>query len=511
MGAPGGVPLPHDDHLLTSEDATDDLRGRSVRGGAVTLLGQAGRFTLQLGSTMLLARLLAPDDFGLLAMVAAVTGLVAVFKDFGLASATVQRPQITHRQVSNLFWINAGVSLVLFALTVAAAPLIAAFYQEPRLVGITIGLATTFVFGGLTAQHLALLRRRMRLTAIAVIEVVSLAIGVSLAVITAWLGIGYWALVLLQVAMTAAKLVLCWLACGWRPARPTRAIDVRPLVRFGANLSGFAIVNYVGRNADDVLIGWQLGAGPVGLYSRAYAILMLPLKQIDGPLTGVAVPALSRLQHDPDAYRRYYRRSVSVIAYLALPLVAAMAAVPTEVVLLFLGDQWEAAGDIFQFLAYAALLQPVLYTAGWVHTSTGRTDRMFRWALISVPVYVTSFVIGLRWGTTGVALAYAVAVNVLFLPTMAYAFRPAPVALRDLLGSIARPFALAVVLHVTAILVLLQLPSGWHPGLLIVGALGAAAVVTGGVALALPGFRRELVGLLGLRHELVRAGATRRR
>jgi O-antigen/teichoic acid export membrane protein len=493
------------DHLLSSRDVTDDLRGRSVRGGVVTLGGQAGRFVLQLGSTMILARLLAPEDFGLLAMVAAVTGLVAVFKDFGLASATVQREQITHRQVSNLFWINSAVSACLLLLTVAAAPLIAGFYGEPRLVGITFGMATTFLFGGLTAQHLALLRRSMRLTAIAIIEVASLGIGVVLAVTTAWLGAGYWALVLMQVGMTAAKMFMCWAVCSWRPSRPTREVDVRPLVRFGANLSGFAIVNYAARNTDEVLIGWQLGAGPVGLYSRAYTILMMPLKQIDGPLTGVAVPAMSRLQHEPEAYRRYYLRAVGVIAYLALPLVAAMAAVPTEIVLLFLGDQWIEAGEIFRWLAFAGLLQPVMYTAGWIHTSIGRTDRMFRWALISTPLYVASFAIGLIWGTTGVAMAYAVATNLLFVPTMVYAFAPTPVDIRDLLRAIARPLLLASIIYTVATLVGPALPDHWPVILFMIVALGAGTLAAAVVAALLPGCRRELGRLLVLRHELARS------
>ena len=492
-----------DDRLLATYGADDDLRGRSVRGGVVTLTGQGGRFVLQLGSMMVLARLLAPEDFGLLAMVAAVTGVVGVFKDFGLASATVQRREITHRQVSNLFWINVGVSGALTAIAAAAAPAIAAFYDEPRLVGITLALSSTFLLGGLTAQHLALLRRSMRFTVLAAIEVAGLAFGVVVAVAAAWLGAGYWALVLMQVALAAAKMVLSWGASPWRPSAPTRAVDVRPLVRFGANLSGFALVNYVGRNADDALIGWQLGADSLGMYSRAYAVLMMPIKQIDGPLTGVAVPGLSRLQDQPLAYRRFYCQAILIIAYLALPLIAAMAAVPSQIILIFLGDQWEEAGIIFRILAFAAISQPILFTAGWIHTSLGRTDRMFRWSLVSVPVYVLSFVVGLRWGTTGVAVAYAIAVNLLFLPTMAYAFHGTPVRVRDLGAVVWRPLLFAGILYVVASVVVTLLPTTVGPFVTIALAIGAGGATAGLGVLLVPGARAQVGSLIALRHELL--------
>ena len=499
-----------DDRALSDYQPDDDLKGRSVRGGVVTLTGQGGRFVLQLGSMMVLARLLAPEDFGLLAMVAAVTGVVGVFKDFGLASATVQRKVITHREVSNLFWINAGVSVLLMLIAAAAAPLIAAFYDEPRLVGITLVLATTFLLGGLTAQHLALLRRAMRFTTLAVIEVAALAVSVVAAVLAAWSGAGYWALVLMQVVLALTKMVLSWFVSDWRPAAPTRAVDVRPMVRFGANLSGFAVVNYVGRNADDALIGWQLGADTLGMYSRAYAVLMMPIKQIDGPLTGVAVPGLSRLQDQPAAYRRFYCQSILIISYLALPLISAMAAVPTPIILVFLGDQWMEAGAIFRFLAFAAILQPVLFTAGWIHTSLGRTDRMFRWSLVSVPLFVLSFAAGLPWGATGVALGYAICVNALFFPTMAYAFHGSPVSVADLVGVVWRPLLLSAILYAVASSVAAWLPEDTAAIATIAYSLAAGGAVSAISILLVPGARQQVLSLLALRHELLKGpGASR--
>src|SRR5215475_3223108 len=182
------------DHLLPN------LKRHTIMGGAIMISAQAAKFVLNLGSTVILARLLTPRDFGLVAMVTAVTGFVAIFRHAGLATPTVQREHITHAQVSNLFWINLGVSALCAIIVAALSPLMARFYHDARITYITLALSTVFLIGGFRVQHLALLKRQMRFKAIALIEVGSMAVGVFVGVVMALLHYRYWSLVGLSLA-----------------------------------------------------------------------------------------------------------------------------------------------------------------------------------------------------------------------------------------------------------------------------------------------------------------------
>ena len=435
-------------NFFDTEYLKSDLKGRSVRGGAVTMIAQAMKFFLQMGSTIVLARLLTPQDFGLIAMVTAVTGFVMMFKDMGLSMATVQKDEINHGQISTLFWINVILSLGVMLITAALAPAIAWFYGESRLTWITLALASAFIFGGLTVQHQALLRRQMRFRILAAVEIGSISSGILAAIIAASFGAGYWSLVIMQLATAITGAIVVWIACGWRPSRPVRRSGVREMLAFGGNLTGFSVMNYFARNADNLLIGKFLGPGSLGFYSKAYGLLLLPLRQIKGPITAVAIPALSRLQNDPEKYRRYYYRAISTIAFINMPLVAMLAALSDEIIRIVLGNQWTDAAIIFKVLAFAAFTQPVVSTTGWVFTSLGQTKRMMHWGLISVPVIVLSFIVGLPWGAVGVAASYTVCdIFILLVPCLLFAFRYSPVNLIGFIKAVWCPLTISLIMY----------------------------------------------------------------
>lgn len=434
--------------FFSTEHLKTDLKGRSVRGGAVTIAAQGIHFFLQMGSTIVLARLLTPQDYGLIAMVTAVTGFVAMFKDMGLSMATVQRAEVNHGQISTLFWINVLLSIGVMLVIAALAPAIAWFYGESRLLWITLALSCGFVFGGLTVQHQALLRRQMRFGALALIQITSMVAGIVTAIGAAWYGAGYWALVVMQLAAAIANAVAVWIVSGWRPSLPVRHTGVRDMLAFGGNLTGFNVVNYLGRNADNMLIGKFCGSGPLGLYSKAYGMLMLPIEQITAPISAVAVPALSRLQNDPETYRRYYYRAISTIAFITMPLIAVLAALSDEIIRIVLGTQWEDAAIIFNILAVTAFRQPVTSTTGWVLVSLGQTKRMMLWGLIAVPVTVLSFIIGLPWGPVGVATSYTLCtLFALAVPGLLFAFKYSPISLLGFFKAVWRPATVSVIMY----------------------------------------------------------------
>lgn len=480
-------------HFAT-EHLKSDLKARTVRGATATFVGQGVKFLLQIGSTMVLARLLTPDDFGLVAMVTAVTGFIMIFKDLGLSMATVQREEINHAQVSTLFWINLALSALSMLITLALAPVIARFYGDTRLTAITAALSVAFLFGGLTVQHQALLRRQMHLTAVTFIDVAAMASGILTAIICAWIGLRYWSLVWMQIVTALATAAGVWIASGWIPGLPTRRSGVRSMLKFGGHLSAFNFVNYFARNLDNILIGRFYGAEPLGLYSRAYSLLLLPIGQITAPMTAVAVPALSRLQNDPERYRSYYLKAVKIIAYLSMPLIAVMGVVSEEIVYFVLGENWLDSSAIFTALVYAAFWSPVAVTTGWIYVSRGETHRMFQWSLVITPLTVVAFLIGILWGALGVAIAYSITVTLQIIPQFWFALKNAPLSVWNVLAAINRPFFLSLIVTAVSLCVHMQIVGNGYFESLTGTTLTAAASFLALFLLVRP-FRSDIVML----------------
>ena len=474
--APPAV-TPDPDRFFDTRNLSADLKRHSVRGGTVTLVAQGAKLLLQTTSMMCLARLLTPADFGLIAMVLAITGFVMMLKDLGLSMATVQRAEINHGQVSTLFWINVGLSIVLVGVTAGLAPVVAWFYGEPRLIPITLVLAGAFLFGGLTIQHQALLRRQMRFRALAIVDIVAMALSVAVAIASALLGAGYWSLVAMQITLAAATAVGVWWACPWRPGRLRRGTGVRTMLAFGGYLTGFNVLNYFARNLDNTLIGWRWGATPLGLYSRAYSLLLLPIQQVTPPIAAVAIPALSRLNDQPERYRVFYLRALALLTFVTTPIVAVLLVCAEETILVFLGPNWRAAAPIFRILAISAAVQPVMNSAGWLYLSGGRSRALFAWGAAASVVVAGAFFIGLPFGPRGVALSYAIAATVLCVPCMHFATRGSSICLRDLFAANLPTMTAGVLAAAAALGVKLA----WGALLPAWATLGACAVVAGSV------------------------------
>ena len=389
------------DHLLTN------LGGKAARGGVIAIGSQGLKFVITIAATSVMARLLTPQDYGLIGMVAFVTGFVSMYKDLGLSAATIQRGEISSEQISTLFWVNVLLSLAITLLTVAIAPLVAWFYGEPRLTWITVATSVGFLIGGLSVQHEALLRRQMRYSTLAAIGIVGVVAGYVVGILMAWYGFSYWALVSSQLAVVIVSTALTVSFCRWIPGPPQRNTGVRSMVRFGGNLTGFTTINYFSRNLDNLLIGRYWGAQQLGLYTRAYQLMGLPIDQINEPVTSVAVPALSRLTDSPESYRRAYLRMLEKIALLTMPCVVLLVVTSDWIVRIVLGSQWTGATRIFVLLGITALFQPIANTTGWLLISQGRTNQMFQWGLISGPIIIGSIIAGLPWGAVGVAASYA--------------------------------------------------------------------------------------------------------
>ena len=491
---------------------TDHLRervgSRAIRGGAITLISQGAQFLISMAGTVVLARLLTPRDYGLIGMVTVVTGFLTMFKDMGLSQATVQRAELTHAQTTNLFWVNVGASAAIALVAVALAPLIARFYGEPRLTYVTMALAGGFIFGGFTVQHQALLRRQMRFGLLAAASIIAATVGLVAGIFLAWLGAQYWALVGQQLVVALVTAVTVWLFCGWRPGLPSRDTGVREMLAFGGNVTGFNVVNYFARNGDNLLIGKMWGSQALGLYDKAYQLLLLPLNQINYPVSAVLVPTLSRLADDPERYRAAFLRTLEKLLMVTMPGIVFLIVTSDWVVSVVLGPQWTQAGKIFVWLAVAGFLQPVGSTTGWLFVSQNRTRTMLNWGFVGSATAIISILIGLPWGALGVAMSYGLIGFFIRTPlNLWYVGREGPVRTRDFYVTMA-PFALAAISSGLAVLAYRRLVAPSNPLLgLIVSFAIAVPVALGVMALTRAGRAAIRDMLQSLGHLLPSRGA----
>ena len=448
---------------------------------------QTATFLISTGGTAVLARILEPKDFGLIAMVATFTRLIEQLKDMGLGMATVQRREISHAQVSYLFWANSAVGLVASLLTTLAAPIVAWFYGEPKLTQVTMALSTAFLISGIGVQHQALQQRRLEYKIMAGSRIAAAAIGTAVGMLAAWAGAGYWALVAMQLGQAFAQTALAWVMSPWRPGPGWRtAPDKRLLIAFGSQVTGARLLGFLTRNFDNILIGKVWGDEALGLYAKAYQLLMLPVLRLINPLTSVVVPALSRLQHDPPAYISYYQRALRTLSILSMPVVVVCFITAPELIGVVLGERWTGAVRIFQYLGPAAFAGSLNPTA-WAWISLNQPDRMLRWNLISTPIIVASFFAGIRFGPEGVAIAYSIAQTGLRYFGAAYCYRGNFLNMRILMAAVWQPTLASLVAGVLVWgLAYAVLPPLGMPILLVVKfiAYGLAYL---GIWLALPG------------------------
>jgi O-antigen/teichoic acid export membrane protein len=441
-------------------EALSELKCRAVRGSMIGVSTQAVKFLVRMGSMMVLARLLSPEDFGLVGMVTAITGVLGIMKDAGLSMVTVQRAHISDDQTSTLFWINLLVGVVLGIICLASAPILVFFYREPRLLWVTIALASGFLFSGATAQHQALLQRRLCFGALAVIEIISLVLSTAVGIAMAWWGCRHWALVGMAVSLSAASTVGAWVGAGWIPGKPKRGVGIISMLHFGGTVTLNNFIIYVAYNAEKILLGRYWGAEALGIYGRAYQLATLPTDVVNSAIGGVAFPALSKLQSDPSSLRRYFLRGYALLLAMTVPMTVGFALFSEDLILTFLGPKWESAAKIFRYFAPTVFALSMINPIGWLLNATGRVGRSLKMALVITPLVIASYSLGLRFGPSGVAAAYSAMMTILIVPMIAWGSNGSGVTTMDMLRVAVPPFASGIVAGLLAFGCQVRLGSG---------------------------------------------------
>jgi len=401
-----------------------DLSRLARRGGVASVASVYGNGVLQIAGAIVLARLLTPEDFGLVAIVMVLTRFAPLLIDFGLGDALVQKTRITHSQVTTLFWLSSAIGVAIAVGLAVCGPVIAWVYQEPRLGPIASAFAITFLFTGLSSQHMALLRRSMQFVAIARIQLLSALAGFAAAVLIATSGHGYWALVLRPVVSAVCVAGGTWLACSWRPDFPVFDAEAKPMLRFGMHVLGFSLISSVTWTADRIALSAFYAPSVVGLYQNAlnmYGNAMLwPIAQ----LHNVGSAALSKLSSNADALREKYEATLSALAFFVMPTAAILSVTGEDVAVILLGQRWRQSGLLLGIMALGGIVAFIELSQGWLHVSSGRADRWKNWGIVTFITRVVAVFAGLPFGAEGVAIALVVAGWLVAFPSVSYAGSP---------------------------------------------------------------------------------------
>jgi O-antigen/teichoic acid export membrane protein len=363
----------------------------------------------RVGFAIALARFLTPHEYGLAAMALVFSALVFAFSDLSLGIGLVQRKAISEEDRSTVFWTSAAVGVALTAGGIALSGPIAAFFGEPDVQPLFAVLSLSFVVGSLGATHASLLHREMKFRAISVRVAASTIVGGVVGVTLAATGFGAWSLIVQQLCIAIVSTSLLWLSLPWRPRLVYSGRSLVDLGAFGGRIFGVRILDYVRTNGDKLLVGRVLGSAPLGTYTVAFNIVLMPLSRVFIAIADTMLPALSRLQEDRERMASAWLRVNRVVAAIFVPALLGLIVVAPDFVVVLLGERWRGVAPLLQVLSVGMIVLGVSALGVQVLTALDRATTLLRFSIAETVVLILAIVVGLRWGVTGVAVGYALA------------------------------------------------------------------------------------------------------
>lgn len=372
----------------------------------------ASQITLQVSRMVValtLARLLAPEDWGVAAMVFVFSGFVVVFTDNALGTALIQRRELQKGDRSTVFWISAGVGLALALAGIGLSGPLADYYGKPEVQRLFAAVSVGFLVSALGTTHMALLARDMRFRRLELRQIAATLVGAVAGITIALKGFGPWAIVGQQLAEAAVSTALLWLLLPWRPSLRVSVASLRRLGGFAGNVFGENLLYQAGRNLGTLLIGRFVGAVALGAYALATNVILVPFSRLAGPLQQVFFPAFSRMGSDRERVADVWIRASRLVGALAFPALAGLAIVAPDFVNVVLGSRWSRATPVIQILAWVGLIQALQTLSGEVLLALGRAGTLLRFTALWFVATVGACALGLHWGIVGVAACTAVA------------------------------------------------------------------------------------------------------
>jgi PST family polysaccharide transporter len=456
-----------------------NFRQTTIDGISWSVVGNVANQALNFTLSVVLARLLSPREFGLLSMVVIFTGFASIFQNVGLGAALVQYQDITEKHLSSVFWVNVGSGLVLTALFVSFSPLIGAFYDESLLIPITSILALQFLFGGLSTVHRTLFQKRVDFKTLSLTGILSTILAGGTAMYMAWAGYGVWSLVAQSLLNSATGAAILWVASPWSPRFLFSWEALRDLWSFSLNLLGTRSMNFWVRRLDDLLIGRFLGSDSLGIYTKSYGIMLLPLRSISGVIGRVMFPSLSSIQEDIARVRRVYLRMTGTIALISFPLMLGLLATVEPFVIGIFGPQWAGMIPPLQIFCLTGLWQSIATLNGNLYLSQGRSDLQFRVSLFTKPLLISGIVVGLYWGLMGIVIGFSMASLTVWGIEFRFAGGLVNLTFGDLLLHLSGIFACAATMAGAVYALGLALPPEWPHWLQLLTQVPAGVAIYG--------------------------------
>lgn len=407
------APSPHtagddDSGMATEEFSSEDVTrhaGAGAKWGLLSnLIQQVGRLVF----TLVLARIVGPQDFGIVAQAVIYVGFAQLLLDQGFGAALVQKRKLGDQDIGSVLWLNVAASVVLAALTLLVAPLVAEFFQTPEVTPVLRVMSLVLLLYGLTVVPMSLMNRNLRFRSMAMIDVVSVVTGGVAGVVVAVAGGGYWAIVV-QTLVSAGSTLIGLLLLNGRPPMSASWQSLRSLMSFSMNLFGARLVSYSGVHADNVLVGKFLGPVDLAFYALSYRMLTLPIQTFGRMVNQVAFPIFSRFQHEPERIKDWFLLCSRATALFTYPFLGLALVLVPDLLPFVMGERWEPAVVPMQLFTIVAFRVIVSKLAGPVFMSLGRTRTIFRISIVEVGSIIAGCAIGLRWGLVGVAAGYTIA------------------------------------------------------------------------------------------------------
>ncbi|NPE50631.1 MOP flippase family protein [Dickeya dadantii] len=383
-------------------------------------LSQGFKVAVQLLNIVVLARLIPPGEYGLMAMAIVVTNFAALVRDLGTSAAIIQRQDLEEKTINAIFWLNVAMGMAIAVIIIISSPVISYLFHESRLIFVLCLLSISFPLASTSSAHLALLEKRSRFREIAFIEISSSATAVTIAIILAYMNWGVYSLVMQAIIMALMSTIQLWLKSNWRP-KTNKLFDwqeIKSLLGFSGNLTLFNFINYFSRNADSMIIGHYLSSAVLGAYSLAYRIMLFPVQNMTFVASRALFPIFSEYQEDNNRLKESYYKTLQLILLIALPLMAGLAVLSVPFVELVFGEKWHLTASILTWLAPTGIIQAVLSTSGTVFMAKGRTDVLMKLGILGMILQVSAFVVGVNFGIVNFAKFYFIANVLNFIPVM---------------------------------------------------------------------------------------------
>lgn len=391
-----------------ADSKTTYTSGDAVRrSGLWAFVQRIGTQVISFVLGVFLTRALLPEDFGLMAMVVVFSGFARVLQDFGFGTALIQYKKPTPEHYSSVFWFNMTMGAVLAAILALCAPLLVRFYDQPDLLWVVRFMALEFVLSALVSVQSVRLKKTFRFKLVSLVDLAASILYYAIALPLAWTDWGVWALVGGTLARLVVRTAGLWVFAGWVPRLVLQTDRLRELFRFGSFATGNSLLGYLTRNTDNLLIGRMAGDAALGAYNKAYMMMMLPLQNVVNAIREVMMPAMSEAQDDDERLRMMYLRTIGLIAFVVFPIMAGISVVAEPLIIGLYGEAWRSTVPLLEVLAVVGALQSIISFGGTVYFAKGRPDIPFRLRLVTAPLVLGIFFVGIKaFGVQGMVYMY---------------------------------------------------------------------------------------------------------